>query len=537
MKDMSAPPTLVDNEDQNAPPERVTVDPDTPWYQTPFFGRLFALAFPPLGLLLLRTNPNLTRRHKMFAAVALSLYLIPYSLGVVYLLVTFEWVQIEWRGGLGPSLVRQKTAPNFLELETDRASQDARPSGAPAAIPPTAYWTDFRGPGRDGHYAEQPILTNWPPAGPPLLWRQPCGGGYASFVVGEGLAFTIEQRRDEEAVVAYELDTGREAWIHRYPAHFDHWMGGDGPRATPTYHQGLVYSLGAAGEFCCLGAANGRRLWRNNVLTDNRATNLLHGLAASPLVYGDRVIVLGGEAPQGNSVVAYHRLTGQRLWSALDDKPAYASPVLAQFAGKPHALIVSTTRVVGLSPEDGATLWDYPWRVQGGNSVCPPLVLGTNRFLISAGYGAGCALVEVSPSAAGVVATEVWRTRNLRNKFNPSVFWQGHAYGLDEGVLCCLDLATGKQRWRDGRYGYGQLLLASGHLIILSGSGELILARADPASLVELVRAPALSGKTWNVPALAHGRLLVRNGAGMACYDLRVPSAESAPAEPPKPAP
>lgn len=512
----------MDTPDRSARSERAVIDPDTPWYQTPFFGRLIALAFPPLGLVLLWANRNLTRRHRMLAAGALILYLAPYTVAIIWLLVALGGVEVEWRGGLGPSLVRRKTAPNYLELETDRAAQEARlAEAAPTAPAPEAYWTDFRGPRRDGHYTEQPILTEWPAQGPPLLWRQPCGGGYASFVVGQGHAFTIEQRRDEEAVVAYDLDTGIELWAHRYPARFDHWMGGEGPRATPTYHQGLIYSLGAAGELCCLGAANGRLLWRKDILADNGAANLVHGMAASPLIVDDRVIVLAGDAAPGKSVVAYHRLTGARIWSVLDDKQAYASPLLADLAGRQQIVIASATRVAGLNPEDGALLWDYRWRVPNDNSICSPLIIGTNRFLISAGYGAGCALVEIARGANGLTATEIWRNRNLKNKFNPSIVWQNHAYGLDEGVLCCVDLATGERRWRDGRYGYGQLLLASGHLIILSGEGQLILVRADPLGLVELARVPALSGKTWNVPALAHGRLLVRNGAAMACFDLR----------------
>lgn len=522
-----------DNEDRFTLPEEGGIHPDTPWYHTPFFGRLLAVAFPPLGLLLFRTNRFLKPRPRRIATILLTLYLFPYTLGVIYLLILTDKADIEWRGGFGPSLVRRKTAPNYLELEGDRAAQQTPSAEAgtnsPSA-PQTPYWTDFRGPMRDGHYTEQPVVTNWPAQGPPLRWRQPCGGGYASFAVGEGQAFTIEQRRDDEAVVAYDLETGRELWSHRYPAHFDEWMGGDGPRATPSYHQGLVYSMGATGEFCCLGASNGRVLWQENVLTNNGSANLRYGMATSPLVLDEKVIVLTGQATKGKSVVAYHRLTGEHLWSALDDKQAYTSPLLATLGGHRQLLVVSATRVVGLKPENGALLWEYPWRVQYDNAICTPLIVSSNRFLISAGYGTGCALVEiVSTNASGLVAREVWRNRNLRNKFNASVVWQGYAYGLDEGVLCCLDVEKGERRWRQGDYGYGQLLLASGHLLILSGRGELAWVRADPERRIELARVPALNGKTWNVPALAHGLLLVRNGVEMACYDLRLPAATTAP--------
>jgi outer membrane protein assembly factor BamB len=114
----------------------------------------------------------------------------------------------------------------------------------------------------------------------------------------------------------------------------------------------------------------------------------------------------------------------------------------------------------------------------------------------------------------------IWRNKNLKNKFSSSVFWQGHVYGLDEDILTCLDAATGNRRWKGGRYGYGQLLLADGHLIVLSAEGELALVEATPEEFRELARFQAINGKTWNYPALAAGRLLVRNGAEMACFDI-----------------
>lgn len=126
----------------------------------------------------------------------------------------------------------------------------------------------------------------------------------------------------------------------------------------------------------------------------------------------------------------------------------------------------------------------------------------------------------MSRSGSGFAAQELWRNKQLKNKFTCSVLWQGHAYGLDEDILVCLDAATGERKWKDGRYGYGQVLLADGHLIILCGNGDLALVKATPERHEELARIPAIKGKTWNHPALAHGRLLVRNAIEMACFDL-----------------
>ena len=129
-------------------------------------------------------------------------------------------------------------------------------------------------------------------------------------------------------------------------------------------------------------------------------------------------------------------------------------------------------------------------------------------------------MVEVSRTGPGFSARTVWKNKVMKNKFASSVFWQGHLYGLDEDILTCLDAESGERKWKQGRYGYGQLLLASGHLVVLSGEGELALVRAVPEKCEEIARFQAIHGKTWNVPAIAEGRLLVRNALEMACFEL-----------------
>jgi outer membrane protein assembly factor BamB len=323
-------------------------------------------------------------------------------------------------------------------------------------------------------------------------------------------------------VTAYDLATGRELWAHTYPAAFSESMGGDGPRATPTWHDGRLYSLGAEGEFCCLEAASGKLLWRKNVLAEARAKNLYFALSASPLIVDDNVIVLSGDPDggTGKTVLAFHKVTGERMWAALNERMAYTSPMLVTLAGERQILLAAATRLVGLKPEDGTVLWDFAWQVQYDNSIAQPVLVGTNRFLISGGYGTGCALVEIARHGDRLVARQVWKNQNLKNKFNSSVFHDDFVYGLDEGILTCIDAATGARRWKDGRYGYGQLLLAGGYLVVLGGDGELALVKALPDKLVEVARSPGIRGKTWNHPAIAAGRMLVRNAVEMACFDL-----------------
>lgn len=499
--------------------------PEVPWYRTPFFGRLILLVLPPIGLWIVWRDLDRTRGQKVLATVFTVLWLIPYLVLVLMGASALGLVALEFKGGFGPSVVWRKTAPNYTVLEQSRRIQalyeevPLERTNVLARLTP--YWTDFRGPRRDGIYAERPILTQWPVEGLRRLWRQPCGAGYASFVVARGLAVTIEQRRELETVAAYALDTGREVWASSYPAMFTEWMGGDGPRATPTCHADFVYSLGATGRLRCLSLDRGTLLWERNVLEDTGAENLRYGMACSPLIVGQDVVVLSGSGAHNQAVVAYDHLTGERSWAVLGDTMAYTSPALVELAGRTQLLVVTAQRALGLDPSRRQVLWEYPWQVQYENAIAMPVLVSSNRFMISAGYGAGAALVEIRASGDGFQAAEIWRNRNMKNKFNSSVFWQDHIYGLDEGVLCCINARTGERVWRDGRYGYGQLLLAEGHLFVLSGEGDLALVPATPAGFTEKHRVRALNGKTWNVPALAHGRLLLRNSAEMTCFDLR----------------
>jgi outer membrane protein assembly factor BamB len=295
-------------------------------------------------------------------------------------------------------------------------------------------------------------------------------------------------------------------------------MGGDGPRATPTWDEGRIYALGAEGELRCLDAETGRLVWSKNVLRENGASNLQWGMAAAPLVVEENLVVLPG-GPAGRSVVAYNKRTGEPVWGALDDKQSYTSPMLVTLAGERQILVVTARRALGLTT-GGKLLWEYPWSTQYDINAAQPVIVGPDRFLLSAGYGHGAALVRVTKSGDKYSATTVWENTRLKNKFTSSVLHEGYVYGLDEAILACIDAANGELKWKGGRYGYGQLVLATGHLIVATEDGDVALVRATPERHDELVRFSALDGKTWNHPAISQGVLLVRNGTEMSAFRI-----------------
>lgn len=510
----------------------------TPWYRSLAALVVASILVPPVGLALLLARRDFNTQKKVLG----SLCIVALTAGYVYLFIVMRgrsseahYTELERHREEQRQQATQDTVSPTANANApsnaDPAAQAAQATvlnangatstahaGEPVA-PARNYWTDFRGPMRDGRYDEVAIKTSWPATGLPQMWKQPVGGGYASFVIAEGRAYTIEQRRNQEVVAAYDVETGRELWTNTWNAEFRESLGGDGPRSTPVWHDGRIYALGATGEFRCLDAKTGKLIWNRNILTDNGAQNIEWGMAASPLIVDNKVIVLPGGS-SGKSIVAYDRLSGAPLWRSLNDQASYTSPMLVTLSGRRQVLVVTASRIVGVAPEDGSLLWETPWQNSASINVAQPIVVNQNRFFISASYGKGAALVEVNGSGKSFTARKVWENNSMKNKFNSSVLHNGYVYGMDETILTCVEVATGERKWKGGRYGYGQVLLASGHLIITTEQGEIVLVRATPEAHTEVARFTALEGRTWNNPAIANGRLLVRNSTQMAAYNI-----------------
>jgi outer membrane protein assembly factor BamB len=221
---------------------------------------IITILFPPLGLVLLWRSNQVDLRRKLTSTAGLAIYSGIYAGAVVALLMCFTGLELEWRGGFPPVLTWRKSHPDYDAVEASRRAQSNKPA-PPDTSDARVVWPGFRGLHRDGHYDEKPVATNWPAAGLRPLWKQPIGGGYASFAIAGGRAFTIEQRRGQEVVTAYSVDSGRELWASAYAADFNESMGGEGPRATPFFSEGKVYSLGAMGDLLCLDAASGQVIW------------------------------------------------------------------------------------------------------------------------------------------------------------------------------------------------------------------------------------------------------------------------------------
>jgi outer membrane protein assembly factor BamB len=384
-------------------------------------------------------------------------------------------------------------------------------------------YDQFLGPRRQAVLPNVHLARDWNNHPPRQVWRQAVGAGWGAFAVVGDYAVTQEQRDAQECVVCYRLADGAIVWIHQDGEQLQGSMGGPGPRATPTIAGGRVYTVGGTGLLNCLDGATGRSLWAVNILTDNNAENISHGVCGSPLVVEDKVIV-SPTGKNGLSLAAYHRDTGQRLWQGGQDQASYGSPMLAELAGVRQVLLYNAEGVASHDLTTGQVLWSFPW-TNGERVNCSqpiPNAGGPDQVLVSTGYGKGCALFRVEhPKGSAWSTHPLWELPNkMKTKFTTAVLHEGAVYGLDDGILACVDLNKKKQLWKDGRYQHGQILLVGNLLLILAEDGRVVLVEPSRDGLRELGRFQALTGKTWNNPALAGRFLLVRNDHEAACYEL-----------------
>ncbi|REK08214.1 MAG: hypothetical protein DWQ37_20420 [Planctomycetota bacterium] len=436
--------------------------------------------------------------------------------------------RVEFSGDMEPTFDFRWTADRTALLEEHRARQDKQ-----AETVKTANLTSleigpydvlqYRGPERDGVSQGPKLARDWSKNAPQVLWRQPVGGGYASFVVVGPALVTIEQRRDEEAIVAYDAETGRELWVYKYPARFSEPLGGVGPRATPEFHADRIYALGATGVLSCLDMADGKRQWSFNILNENECENLDWGMSGSPLVYDDVVLVNPGNQKgdkASRSIVAYDLADGKRRFAGGESKAGYASPMLVTLDGQQQLLIFDGVGLAGFDPEDASQLWRFPWKSEFDINAAQPFVVDENRVVITS--ATGTALLNIEQVDGEWKVEPVWTSRRLKGGYCSPIVHDGYVYGIDESILVCLDLEDGKLQWkdRDGQFGHGQILARDDLILVLGEAGELALVEATPEKYHELGRIQAIEGKTWNVPVLVGDRIYVRNHLEMAAYVL-----------------
>ncbi len=440
-------------------------------------------------------------------------------------------------------------------------------------------WPNFRGSQLQGRAESITEPLDWEKHPPTVLWKQPIGPGWSSFIYVAGKLYTQEQRGEQELVSCYDAATGKPVWQSAHLTRFSEVVSGAGPRATPTFDQGQLFTFGASGVLTCHNAENGRVIWQRDLLKEVNAQLPMWGFSGSPIVVGHslpwgassmkahshrQVIVYAGGSGD-NGLMAFDCATGKTDWAIKSKGMNFSSaqPIGENFR---HNMIVfgDEDGLFAVEPATQKILWKFRPSEWKGPAMCQPLqivesrpkprdpadvsvtplVLENGRFptttdslIVTLGDGIGVARLEMKfvpddpmphtlagdSSYKGTFSVkEVWTSNQLKPSFNDMVYHQGHLYGFDQNILVCLDAETGQRKWKKGRYGFGQMILLPevDQLIVLSEFGECVLVAAEPTAHRELGRVQAIEGKTWNHPIIAGQTLFIRNGEEAAALKL-----------------
>ncbi|MBX9601644.1 MAG: PQQ-like beta-propeller repeat protein [Bryobacteraceae bacterium] len=380
-----------------------------------------------------------------------------------------------------------------------------------------ADWPQWRGPQRNGHSPETGLLQSWPRTGPPRVFKaQGAGEGYSSMAVSRGKLITQGQRRDSEFVVAFDSQTGRKLWETPNGKAFRERRG-HGPRGTPTIDGDRVFALSADGNLLCLDLQTGKPSWNVNIVQKYGGSIPTWGISESPLVDGDRLIVMPGG--RGSAVIALDKRNGNLVWKSQSDSVGYSSAIAVDSPDGRLIIAFTGDGVLGLLASNGELLWRYDKVSNSTANIATP-IHSNGYVFVSSDYGAGCALLRLLP---GRKMQEVYFSRDMKNHYSSSVLVGSHLYGFNSNILTALEFATGKVAWRDRSVGKGSLIYGDGHLVVLGENGLLALVEANPAAYREKSRFDIQRGDwpAWSPPVIADGKLYLRDQDSIYCWDVK----------------
>jgi len=404
-----------------------------------------------------------------------------------------------------------------------------------------ADWPQWRGPGRDGKSNESGLPDQLPQGGPKRLWSKTdlkeVGTGYGSPAIAGGKLFilggTTAKQNSAEFVTCLDANTGAKVWqkeLATTPGGYNDGWGG-GPRSTPTLDGERLYVVGSTGDLVCLNATSGELIWTKNFVKDFGGKIPTWGYSESVLIDGDKLLCTPGKK---GGVTCLNKATGATIWTCQDlqDDAGYSSILVATLGGVRQYVTQTMASGVGIG-EDGKLLW----QVKGIGrrvAVIPTPVIKDDFVFFTAGYGAGCELVQIEKDGSQIKAKPVYKSGLISNHHGGVIEYQGKLYGHtdNKSVWFCLDYLKGGEEalWTSNKLEKGSISYADGHFYCLGErEGTLVQIVATPDGWKETGRfkIPELSklrpnqGKVWAHPVIANGKLYLRDYEKLFCFELR----------------
>jgi len=340
-------------------------------------------------------------------------------------------------------------------------------------------------------------------------------------VAGDRVFVQGMKEKRQSMVTSLDRATGKAVWSVALGSSGENEQG-SGPRGTPTVDGDRVYALSENGDLACLMVADGKVVWRRNILRDFSGRNINWLISESPLVDGERLIVSPGGRNAG--MAALDKMTGATIWVSkeLSDEAGYASPVVADVQGVRTIMTLTGNAGIGVRATDGKLMWRYGKVANNTANITTP-VYSNGRVFFTSAYGTGGALLGLKAAGDAVSAQEIYFTNNMQNHHGGVVLVDGYLYGFNNSILTCLEFETGKVMWRDRSVGKGSVAYADGRLYVLSENNIVGLVEASPKGYRETGRFTIADQgwPSWAHPAVSGGRLYLRNQNVLASYDVR----------------
>ncbi|MHC5110286.1 MAG: PQQ-binding-like beta-propeller repeat protein [Planctomycetota bacterium] len=406
----------------------------------------------------------------------------------------------------------------------------------PQAVRADGAWPQWGGPNRTFTVEVENLARKWPKEGPPTLWQRDIGDGYSAVVSDGERLFTMYSIREKESekkfamdgkevIIAMDARTGETVWEHAYDDKWDKDMAmefGPGPHSTPLLHNGRVYTIGCTADMRCLSSEDGRVIWQKNLAEEYGASHLGRGYGASPLLFGDSIILpIGGP---GQSVMAFHAGTGDLLWKNQDFGPTFASPVIIELEGQKQLISFTGSEVSGLNPANGEMIWTHEHKTQFGANISTPVWCRDNVLFISSAYGMGARGLQLTRKGDQTTVEELWHNPKMKIHHANAVTLGDYVYGssgdFGPAFFAAINGKTGKIAWKKRGFSKSNCILVGKYVILLDEDGQLGLAKVSPKKMSYKSRCEILDRNSWTVPTLVDSTLYIRDRKSLMALDL-----------------
>ncbi|MEM7480379.1 MAG: PQQ-binding-like beta-propeller repeat protein [Acidobacteriota bacterium] len=383
-------------------------------------------------------------------------------------------------------------------------------------------WPAFRGPAGDGRL-DAGLPGGEGQVGFDLTWKRPLGSGYSGISIADGRLVTLMAAGERDVVLALDASSGEELWrFDLAPAYAGHDGSHDGPISTPAIADGRVFALSPWGRFVALDLQDGAEVWSVHLKDDLGIDPPFYGYGGSPGVAGGTV-ALQADGEEG-TVIGFDAATGEVRWRALPGGEIGAqSAVPTTLAGKEQFAVLSSARVNGLDPADGAVLWEVPLEGDSGAKGAfsqSPMPIGGDRLLVKHKTEVS-EVIQIARDGSDFSAELVRESRGLANSYSPpAVGGREHLYGYTSLFLSAMDPASGDLLWRSREPGDGFLIAVEDHLAVLTKTGSLHLGKASPEGWRGGAEIDLFEDLAWTPPSFADGAVFVRSLGELARVDL-----------------